>query len=250
LKKEGKFNRFDWLFTFGLLLIGYASLKRAVWFILPVVITLLAPRRSVTRRLALLGLVFIPLVFYVGIRLNPTLNPERKVWGDFDLQFALDYAEAYAFGEEDLFQEKAMGRGGATKLVLERLFTRRLSDQDIWGYGLRYMYGTSYLEFNEFEFGINHKGSATGIFQTMITNGYFGILTTLLFFLSIITLTKNTRIRWVLIIFFFWDYTLYSGLLIREPALSFMLAFISVMARPYTYSYRKLPGNLIPAYDY
>lgn len=232
IKKHGKFDKKDWYFTIGLILIGFVSLKRAIWFIMPIVIGLLifyVPKRKIPERLAWISIIFIPLIIYFGFRLDPTLNSEGKVWGSFNLKYAIEYAETYSFGNNNN-QDKAAGRGGATLLVFKKFTSKNLNAYDWWGRGLRYMYATNYGEFDTYDFGINHKGNATGIFQTMLTNGIIGIIATLFFVLSMILQTKNPRLRLVLLSFFLWDYMLYSALVWREPGLSFLLVYAVVLA--------------------
>ena len=40
-------------------------------------------------------LLIIPLIFYLGVRLNPTLNKEEKIWGSFDLYMSLSIPKMY-----------------------------------------------------------------------------------------------------------------------------------------------------------
>lgn len=226
--KKGVFERKDWIIIIGLLFIGFISGKRAVWFIFPVILALLmfyVPRRKIPGKLTLISLVTIPLVFYLGIRLNPTLNKEQKIWGSFDLVYAINYAETYSFGEQDI-EERGSGRGSATLLLFDNFVNGTLQKTDWIGYGLKSIYATDYVEFSELGFGISGKGAATGVFQTMVSNGYIGILATLWFALSMLLYTKNRRLRIVLIGFFFWEYFFYTGIALREPALSFLLIYI------------------------
>jgi hypothetical protein len=92
------------------------------------------------------------------------------------------------------------------------------------------MYATNYDEFEEFNFGLNHKGSATGIYQTMITNGYIGIFCILILMYFIIDTTANRRIKFVLFSFFIWEYFFYTGIVLREPALSFLLVYVILLS--------------------
>ena len=77
LKKDGLLKRIDWLLVIGLLFIGFESNKRAIWFIMPVIIALMVlyvPRIKVSTKIIFLSIVAVPLVFYLGVRLTPTLN--------------------------------------------------------------------------------------------------------------------------------------------------------------------------------
>jgi len=228
LKKRGKFETRDWLFTFGLAFIGFVSMKRAIWFIMPILMVLVMfyiPKQTIPLKVAILSLFFVPLVFYLGVRSNPTLNKEGIVGGSFDLNYVFKYAQNYMFGSKDN-KQTGQGRGGATLLVYDKFVTGNVTEKDWLGYGLRFMYATNYEEFDEMDFGISGKGAATGFFQTMITNGYIGILALIIFAFSLIFKTKNKRLRYVLFGVFCWEYFFYTGLIFREISLSFLLIYI------------------------
>lgn len=228
LKKRGKFETRDWIFTFGLAFIGFLSLKRAIWFIMPILIALFMfyiPRRKIPLKAAFLSLFFVPLVFYMGVRFNPTLNKERTLGGSFDLKYAYNYARDYMFGSKD-DNQIVHGRGGATLLVYNKFVSGDVTEKDWFGHGLRFMYATDYEEFNELGLGIDSKGAATGFFQTMVTNGYIGIIATVWFVFSLLFKTKNKRLRYVLLSFFCWEYFFYTGIILRELSLSFLLIYI------------------------
>jgi hypothetical protein len=232
VNKRGKLNRNDWFFIAGLGFIGFMSLKRAIWFIMPILITLLmfyVPRRKVPNKVIFFSLLAIPMIFYIGLRLEPTLNREGKIWGSFDPEYAFNYAMIYTFGDKEM-QEKGAGRGGATLLLIDKIIEGDLMKQDLTGYGLRYIYAVDYNEFQDLNLGINHLGSATGVFQTMVSNGYLGIIALIWFIMSMLFKTKNRRLRIVLILFFCWEYFFYTGIVIRELSLSFLLIYVVILS--------------------
>lgn len=169
-------------------------------------------------RVFLYTLLAVPLVFYLGIRFSPSLNKEGKVGGSFDINYALDYAQSYMFGEKENNQQ-GQGRGGATLLVFNKLIDGNLSENDWLGYGLRYMYTTDYTQFDELGLGISSKAAATGIFQTLVAGGYIGIIATIWFMFSLLIQTRNRRLRYVLIGIFCWEYIFYTGMIIRDLSL-------------------------------
>lgn len=86
--------------------IGITSVKRVIWFYIPVLILLLVILynylgKSLIRgiRLFLISAILGVFIIYLGLRLTPTLNPERKMWGSFDLNYALNYVEKYNMNE-------------------------------------------------------------------------------------------------------------------------------------------------------
>lgn len=250
--RNGKMSWKDWLFVAGLLLVGFTTGKRAVWFILPFVIAAFMVYVQGIRlnKYIVLGIAAIPIVFYFGARLTPTLNPEHKVWGSFDLEYMFDYAETYQFGEEGLAVPMeppvqlssvggklsttgpidAEGRGGATIALIELLFSDYpLQKGDIWGIGFSNMYSIDYATFAKLPLTIslNHKGSATGLFQSYVTTGYVGIFTTILFCFLPFFFIHHRRLRWVLLGIAVWEYFMYTGIIFRTPA--FMAVFLFVM---------------------
>lgn len=250
--RNGRMTRKDWLFVAGLLLVGFTTGKRAVWFVLPFVIAAFMVYVQGIRlnKYIVLGVMAIPVVFYFGARLTPTLNPEHKVWGSFDLEYMFDYAETYQFGEDGVTGTMeqpvqlssvggklstsgpidADGRGGATIALIELLFSDySLQKGDIWGIGFSNMYSIDYATFAKLPLTIslNHKGSATGLFQSYVTTGYVGVFTTILFCFLPFFFICHRRLRWVLLGIVAWEYFMYTGMIFRTPA--FMAIFLFVM---------------------
>lgn len=250
--RNGRMTWKDWLFVAGLLLVGFTTGKRAVWFILPFIIAAFMVYVQGIRlnKYIVLGIAAIPVVFYFGARLTPTLNPEHKVWGSFDLEYMFEYAETYQFGEEGLAVPMeqlvqlssvggklsttgpidAEGRGGATITLIELLFSDHpLQKGDIWGIGFSNMYSIDYASFAKLPLTIslNHKGSATGLFQSYVTTGYVGIFTTILFCFLPFFFIRHKRLRWVLLGIATWEYFMYTGMIFRTPA--FMAVFLFVL---------------------
>ena len=233
MSRQGNFVKKDWGYIFLLLVIGFASFKRAVWFITPAVIFMFmyyVPQKiSFTKLLYYIPL--IPIVFYAGVRLSPSLNKENKIGGSFDLQYAYDYVQFYSFGKTSVNSEVKLGqgRGGAIFLLGDKLFNREsLSFNDYWGFGLEEIYTVDYETFNDDKFGLSNKGAASGIFQSYIVSGYVGIFMTILFIFSILGLIKESRIRLAIALLLFWDYFFYSGLILRTQALLILLFFILI----------------------
>lgn len=226
LYSEGSLTRKDWAFVAGLLLIGFLAGKRAVWFVMPVEIAafmVYVPGVRIKRAFAT-SLVIAPLVFYFGARLIPSLNPDSKVWGPFDIGYVLNYAVHYEFGNNST-DAVAQGRGGAAGLVIAKYSTGQLDRQDWLGRGLAVMYATSYQEFNELDTGINMKGSASGVFQSYITTGLLGVIATVLLALSILSRIRMRKLRWVIMGIVAWEYFLYTGLIMRTPAFMFLIIY-------------------------
>lgn len=247
--KRGQFGRWDCIYILGLLLVGFTTGKRAVMFILPVVVAaflIYVPKLRLQRTTIAYAIILIPLLLYLGVRLTPTLNPEHQVWGSFDWEYAIGYAETYQFGEEGLQgqaesleqassgqiqysggvigsssrQIEAEGRGGATIALIRLLIgNHETIDQDWWGLGFKNMYGIDYDTFDKLPLTIhiNHKGSATGLFQSYVTTGILGALCTILFCFSFLFYCRHRRLKYTLLAICAWEYFMYTGILFRTP---------------------------------
>jgi hypothetical protein len=233
LDNKGTLKRNDWVYIILLTFIAFASLKRAIWFIMPVYILLFmyyVPKKVPGKKL-LYVLPLAPLLFYLGIRLSPSLNKEGKIGGSFDLNFVMDYAQAYSFGKttQESQIQVAQGRGGATLLLWQKLAnSQALTFEDFWGNGLSEVYTTDYEQFNEEKYGVNSKGAVTGVFQSYISSGYVGIVVTILLIIAILRLIKEHRIRVAIGFLMFWDYLFYSGIILRTQVLLILLFFIII----------------------
>ena len=234
LLKKGKFSRKDWYYIFGLIFIGFAGGKRAIWFIMPVIIAAFiyyVPKHAIPIKYLISTLFIVPLIFYFGLRLSPSLNPDHKIWGSFDLQYTIDYVDYYNVGEFENDEAPKRGRVNSTLFVFQDLFTQDIAKTDWYGSGLRFMYASNFEEFSQMGFDITHKGSATGVYQTLIANGYMGVFTFLFFATSLILFTKHKGIRNVLLFLFLWEYLFYTGIILREYSLAFLLIYIIVFSK-------------------
>ncbi len=254
LYRRGQFGKWDWLYLLGLLFVGFTTGKRAVMFVLPVVVFVFfvyVQGRKVSKYMVY-ALALVPLLFYLGVRLTPTLNPDNQVWGRFDWDYAFDYAETYQFGKEGMqgqatdFQKdqlqymggvistqnkqlKADGRGGATIAIFKLLFGLHPStEQDWWGLGFNSMYSLDYAQFEKIPLTIqlNHKGSATGLFQSYVTTGLIGAICMVLFGFSFLFYIRNRRLRWTIIGICAWEYFMYTGMIFRTPAFMVVLFLV------------------------
>jgi len=238
--KKGVFRQKEWLFIIGLLFIGFVSVKRAIWIVAPAFLFLLmfyVPKRKINPRLLLL-IPIAPLIFYLGVRLNPTFNREHTVWGSFDFDYFFDYANGYTFGHEkesiiEYGEKIYAGRGGATILTFERIFS---GDKPLsfLGNGLKNMYAYDFnsLENMEAPMKINELNSvtmATGFFQNYYTGGVLLILSFWLYMLSLFSIIKKQRLFVVILVYFAWEYFLYANVSIRTPATSFLFILIVIL---------------------
>ena len=263
--RKGQLGKWDWLYTLGLLLVGFTTGKRAVIFILPVVVAafmIYVPKLRLKSSTIAMTILLVPLLLYLGVRLTPTLNPEHKIWGSFDWEYAMGYAETYQFGKEGLQGQsdaiaqvdehiqyaggaiigqkqyvEAAGRGGATIATLRLLIGEHETiNQDWWGLGFNNMYSTDYEEFDKLPLTIhiNHKGSATGVFQSYVTTGLLGVLCTILFCFAFLFYCRHKRIKYVLLAICAWEYFMYTGFIFRTPV---FMAILFIVIHGVNYEY-------------
>lgn len=255
LYTDGVFKTKDWLYAIGLLLIGIVTAKRAVIMIFPIEVLafmVFVKGIKITKTIWT-AFLFIPLLFYVGVRFDPTLNPDRKRWGRFDLDYLLNYSEKYQFGNEEhleLVKEidkigkrvtisggKATqnyvlveGRSGATRAVIDRFFNGvDLTDNDMFGYG----YGLYHANMND-EYSYSnvdipikptHKGSSSGLFQSYLAIGYYGAIALIFFFFIPFIYFKKWRMGMIIAVICAWEYFMYAGIIFRTPPFMTIIFF-------------------------
>jgi hypothetical protein len=197
----GRNQRYIW-YSAGMMLMGWVGNKRGIYFYLAVVLAMILWKRfrdlqrgsflpmSVIRLLPL-GILLLVGVFYFGVRLTPTLNPDRKVWGRYDGAFLASYLYTYNLMDQETGDYR--GRFGGTYILM----------QDAWSGGGMALRKTT-LKSNLVGFGpdliVGDVGSRyetqqaagvqrilgtiqTGFTNTFIGMGALGVLFTLWFFL-------------------------------------------------------------------
>lgn len=227
---KGKLSRKDWIYIGLLMIIGIVSMKRAIWIVVPIFLFLLSYYVYKNRNLKRLFIIIplLPAIFYLGVKINPTFNKERKVWGSFDFNYFYNYAKNYSVGEGD-DENVVVGRVGATIYVLDHIFDSDESKSWI-GYGLNEIYG-SQIETEQANKAIqieslNSITMATGLFQNYYSGGILGIIFFLLYIGVLLFTIKSKRKRNLLIILFIWEYAFYTNSLIRIPAVSFLFFYL------------------------
>lgn len=224
----------SWAFLAGLLLIGIMTGKRAVVVLFPLffVIFALYVARKKYPKMVMAVIVLAPLLFYFGLRLTPSLNPENKVWGSFDIEYALNYGKYYSMGETDQYgnREKGVGRVGATLLMWD--WIKDVDNYDIhsWiGHGVERIYKSNDYEHyydKDYNFGINHRGSMTGIVMWYLAFGLIGLILFMLYYWFFFKIIRYSRLRFALYGMVMFDFILYNAQMIRDPFVCVLLIFV------------------------
>lgn len=225
----------SWLFMAGLLLIGIMAGKRAVIVLFPICFLILGiwvARRKYPKQIMYL-LCLAPLFFYVGLRMTPSLNPENKRWGSFDPLYAWNYAMDYSMGKEDKYGERQIGNGrvGANTLLWKMMIDIESYTENSWrGYGVERIYSADYEQYRdrEYNFGVNHRGSLTGIFMMYVAIGLIGVVFFLVYYFCLFQIIPYFRLRCVLLGMVMFDFIFYNSMSIREPPIAILMMFIIV----------------------
>lgn len=229
---NGAFSRKQWIFVFSLLVIPLSSGKRSPVFIFPLMILLLINflKKRIKPHQLILYFLLIFMLFYIGVKTNVTLNPEKSTWGSFDITYLYNYTLKYSFGTtqiQDIFiQTKGRG-GGLIALFNPHSLNLQTILSLLFGNGLysvvtkqegRFIGGESY--------GIEHEGLMSAATQLVYTLGYIGFILYLLFIYSMIKFINFRKFRMIFTVFFLYDFFLYYNSLFQVPILSFLSIFI------------------------
>lgn len=236
--KDGSFNRREWAIAISLILIAVASAKRQPVFFFPIVLYALfsyVKKGFVVRH----AFVYIPLVFlllYSGIRLNPSLNPENKVWGAFDISYVSGYIAKYYFGTDDfdyLLSDQYTfdtGRGsGFVFFFRPEMLNLNDTKEIFFGRG-RYEVATAahgrFHDASHSGYGLQLSGLIGEAAALLFSLGYAGTSLMIILALSIIRACPNKRISLILILYYFWDFVFYYNQVVYSNTSALIVLFI------------------------
>lgn len=231
----------DWIYVLSFLIIPIASNKRAIWFIFPIIILLIMYEKIIrlsARRVAYI-IILVPFLIYFGFRLNPSLNPERKLWGSFNFNYAINYALSYSgVSEEQLESTYAQGRWGASTAIIKTTFQNPFSRESLLGYGRS---RTGYLseEFNPVDYGLIPGTMISKIGVMIIQMGWLATLLIILIFINMIYTIPDKKIANIIAFYVLWDTIFYSGSMIDVPVQSILLVLVIMIIR-YLKPYNKM----------
>tara|TARA_Y100000741_G_C18261811_1_gene560765 strand:+ start:5814 stop:7124 length:1311 start_codon:yes stop_codon:yes gene_type:complete len=225
----------------GMFFISYVGEKRAIFFILPLCLSIFylfyskyhLKKSFMSKNLNrfLISITILSLVFiYFGVKFNPTLNPENIKGGSFDLAFLADYLIKYNF---NINSPLASGRFAGLYVIISQL---SLFDYKyLIGNGPDTLIGfTDSVGFGPLRnFGLLSAMSANGLVSYLISVGILGSLSFFLFYYNIfykiiikMTLPKSNFNRFLdffsimLLMVFFFDFLIYSKGFINNHAIS------------------------------
>jgi len=223
----------DWIYVLSFLVIPIASNKRAIWFIYPIIILLIMYEKIThlsAKRVAYI-IILVPFLIYFGFRLNPSLNPEKKLWGSFDFNYAINYALSYSgVSEEKLESPYAQGRWGASTAIIKTTLQNPFSRESLLGYG-RSRGGYISEEFNPVDYGLMPGTMISAIGFMILKMGWLATLLLILLFISMIYTIPDKKIANIIAFYVLWDFIFYSGSMIDAPVQSILLVLVIMIIR-------------------
>jgi hypothetical protein len=191
------------LYILGFMFMGWVGDKRGIYFYIVVILGVLFWRwfRTEKRghfipvrflRWAPLFPLIMVMIFYLGLRLTPTLNPEKKVWGSYDPEFLASYF--YYYNIKDSKNEDYRGRFGGTYILLSEFFKgnglmirREIDTRSVLtGFGADKHVGVVSERISKLEAaGIYRPPGviSTGFTQSLLATGVIGVILLVWFFL-------------------------------------------------------------------
>lgn len=231
--------------------------KRAIIFFLPIVllfmlfiyqksISIISVSYKSTIKIILAIIPIIVLSFLVIVKINPTLNPEKKVWGKFDIKYLITYVIAYNSQEIEGLPP-GWGRLAAPQLVYNIMIER---GNLLLGFGPGNIIASSLTVKSESgdedvirdKYGIGY-GARTGTMWIMFQLGIIGVIVYYMFyyliFRKLLFYLKKAKIRnhliilsnaLCLIIYFVIDFTTYSTTFVLSNAFTYLFWFSIAIA--------------------
>lgn len=221
LIRNGRFKKADWIVAALILTIAIASGKRQPIVIYPVLLLTLfvfAPQ-SFRFSVFLKYLLIASGLFYIGVRMTPTITPEKEVGGSFDISYVRDYVMKYYFGTtiqtSVVFNDDYVGFGRGDGIVMyfkPQKLTLHSDKELLFGKGVYEVAVNKYGRFTSAalsDYGIQHKGLLGQAGALLYTLGYVGTILLLLMAAAIIFSIKNKRLAWIVFLYFLWDILFY-----------------------------------------
>lgn len=183
----------------GYIFMAFVGDKRAFWFLLPFVffITYFLYKSNFTKQVIKVYvksivrlIILVPLTVYIGARGLPSLNPDQKVWGTFDLEYLLDYSINYNLGTKYDYIEYGVGRIGGAEALIEN-FKGRETRSILVGDGPDTFVDKSNEDEATQEYGVYLLSHFTGVMFYVASVGVLGALFLWLYFFSVFPLSMK-----------------------------------------------------------
>lgn len=217
IHRGNKFSlRRDWPFVLSLLIIPMLSDKRAIWLIYPFVLVYILYKKSnrVNYSKILPIMLLIPILIYFGFRFNPSFNPEKKLWGSFDFNYAINFILNYSGVSEDKMQaDYNEGRLGTAISIGSQCISNLDSIHSWIGYTVSREGKVGIDDSIAIGYGLKGYGALlAAIGKFLIMYGLLGTLFCMMLNIKIAQLIGVKKNRRIFIILFLWDFIFYSGI--------------------------------------
>jgi len=165
----------------GFLFMGWVGEKRGVfiYFIILSGISYLlymrVQRSTLTINIVATVLLLFVFIFgagIIGIKYTPTLNPENKMGGSFDIEHVYTYSRDYSFGYDD--KGYAMGRFSSVISIGYNLVNLKNNTAVLAGLGPDELIGTTEQDYDLEKHGISEYMGLIGISTAVISIGLIG----------------------------------------------------------------------------
>lgn len=248
------------IYALGFLFMAWVGNKRGIYFYLIIIVLLdfflyykVVLRKKVLTPIVVRSLfvgIFLSFgIFYFGVRYSPTLNPEHKVGGSFDIKFIQEYLIAYNIGKNDQYA----GRGGSMLLLSEYFEKEKNITPKIIGLGPDHLLHKELRgEQSHFIFKMDNI-IPTGVFYYIISIGVSGSIVIMWFYLffgyKVLQISKqNLKNYWksislatlTTVIIAIMDFLTYSRAFVSAQLLNVILFyFVGILLKNSNYMFRK-----------
>lgn len=227
-------NKKSIFFLIGFLFIGWMAGKRAVWLLFPILFFLLGVfvSKTISIKRILPLLLLLPLFLYLGLRLSPTLNPEKKIWGGFDPIYAWNYTMEYSAGKKDVTGDREVGAGrvGANTLLFQTFFNNEgdlSTSSRLIGLGIGHVFAPNYEDYSnrDYYLGISTRGALTGFGMFVMAFGVVGLILFILYILRLTYYAKNRNLKYIFQGVILFDFVFYNSTIVQDPAIMIFMMF-------------------------
>jgi len=95
-----------------------------------------------------------------------------------------------------------------------------------------YIYAADYNNYNNsnYYFGINSRGSVTGVVMLFFAVGIIGVVLFFLYFIQLFSQVQYKRFKWTLLGVVLFDFIFYNAQMIYQPCMQVLMIFLLLFA--------------------
>ncbi len=181
----------------GFLFMGWVGEKRGIYFYF-IALTLFAYyfNSKINKNQNILKIIrqgvilslFIMVVFYIGAKYTLTLNPESIIGGSFDFYHIYNYAYQYSTNID--YAGYSSGRFSGLIAVFNSMLEKETINK-LFGFGPSELIGARFLDNKQYAYGVSRLMAINGWSTSLISIGFIGALTTVIFYFYISVAVYN-----------------------------------------------------------